>query len=523
MSQQIFVSHATADDDIVTEIVAFLRAHTSQTFWVDHLHLNPPEDNWRAAIHDALQASAAGLVILSESSVQRDEVMAEWNYLLNTRRELFVLKIGEIPLTQIDYRLQLIQWIDMTTEREAALRGLAAALNGEPVQDTTPTILMRPVTGRIERKLLVIPIRGRDYGLWALTTRLKEAPTMILGIGGVGKSRTAAEVVFSSADIDSAVWLNCTATTTTAELLALMRQHLGLAAEADQHSVLQKLQQQRVLIVLDDAEQIPEGEPRDAFVALIEVLFEATAQVLLVSRTEWENLDVMKTYRPQQPGIKNAAQIVLDMAEVFDVDTNLENYATRMAKAARRHPVLIEWAVKQCKRFPPERVMSNLRSLRNKSLQKAMDDIIHKTIRQMVKAIDSKAPYEALRFLVTCQGGFTYEAATELLADFDGETRDSALDALVTWQLIRVTTPHNAIRYWVDDLVREVVDAAASSAARHYTYYRALAEQCHYDGDYATLVPEIANLEIARTFDENFADWLANIWHEILEARATRR
>lgn len=522
MKTHIFVSHATPDDPVVDHIITQLASKTDVSFWVDHYNLQPPEDNWRIAIHQALHAAAAGLVVLSRHSVQRDEVIAEWHYLLNTERPLYIVKIDDVPQDAIDYRLHLVQWIDLVHDQDAALNGLADALNGKPVRDTTPTVLMRRITGRIERKLLSIPIRGRDYGLWALRTRLAEAPTMILGIGGIGKSRTAAEMLISSEDVNGGIWLNCTSSTTPDTLLMLLRQHMDLSTEANQATILSRLQQQKLLIVLDNAENIPEGEQRRELAALIDELFASGAQVLLTSRSEWMQLDTAKTYRPQQPGLKNAEQIVHDMAQVFDVDQDLSKYATRIAKAARRHPGLIEWAVKQCKRLPPERVMSSLRSLKSKSLKTALDDIVHKTIRQMVRQ-DGPETRIALDYLVTCQGGFTYEAATELLSNFDDTVRDACLEALVAWQIIRVSAIKNELRYWVADIVLAVHQAAEDAATRHYNYYRALAERCHHDGDYATLVPEIQNLNIARTFDDNFSDWLDRIWSDILEAKTTRR
>ncbi len=519
MTINIFVSHATKNDDIVSEIVSFLSKNTPHDFWVDHFNLQPPEANWRTAIQDALESCDAGLLVLSRDSVQRDEIVAEWNYLLNTQRPLYIIKIDDVPIADIDYRLHLVQWLDMTSNRDRALSGLAAALRGEQLQDETPVLLMRSITGRIDHRLLAIPIRGRDYGLEVLAERLREAPTLILGMGGIGKSRLAAQLAMSSADINRTVWLNCTQSTTPDDLLALLRQHLDLAADTSQHDTLRKLHQtSKVLVVLDGAERIPEGDSQAAFVELIEELFGGGAQVLLTSRADWDMLHVRRTYRPQRPRLNYATQIVLDMATAFDVGHNLDDIAEQLAEAAYRHPVLMEWAVKQCRHFSPKQVIGNLSRLKSKTLRAAMDDIVHKTIRQMVRAEGTK-PREALRYLVVCRAGFTYDAVDTLLHHLDETERYACVHALVSWQFMQVTPFDGDKRYWVDDLVIEVVDAAEDAAARHLDYYRKLAAQCVYDGDYATLAPEIRNLIAARAHDDSFAAWLEPHWADILDAR----
>ena len=228
MTQQIFVSHATKDDESVSRLFEALKEATGCTFWVDHHHLKSPEDNWREAIHEALQACNAGLLVLSRNSVQRPEIVSEWTFLLNLKRDLYVAKIDDVPIEEIDYRLHLVQWIDLSRDWEAGVNTLAAAIQNEPTPADAPVVLMRRVTGRIDRKLLSIPIYGRDYGVSVVKERLQKAPTVILGIGGIGKSRVAAEVVMTSPDINGAVWYVCTVESQPSEVFYLLRQHFDM-------------------------------------------------------------------------------------------------------------------------------------------------------------------------------------------------------------------------------------------------------------------------------------------------------
>ncbi len=516
MNQQLFVSHATKDDETVSRLCTDLDATAGCKFWVDHHHLKPPEDNWRGAIQDALQTAGAGLLVLSRNSVSRPEIVAEWTYLLNLGRGLFVAKIDDVPIEDIDYRLHLVQWIDLSQDWEAGVKALVAAIQGEPVANDAPVRVVRHVTGHIDRKLRAIPISGRGYGLSVVQSRLKCGPTMILGIGGIGKSRVAAEVVMTSPEYQGAVWHSCSDVSRSEDVLHLIRQHCELPPDTPRHHTLAALKNALCLVVIDNAETVID-ENRPDYVRLIEDLYEAGAQVLLTSRIEWEELAISETYRPQRLGKSNAEQLLRDMEVAFNSPHNLGRYAKRMANAARYHPGLIEWAVRQTKRFPPERVINHLRRLRSRKMQAALDEMLHKTVRQMTRR-DGKEARDALRRIVVFRGGFTVEALQAVLGG-DGDWVDHSLDVLLTWQFIRLIVIKGQTRYWVDPLVIECIEADEATRPLHFTYYKTLAERQHELGDYRPLVPEIANLEVARSWNEAFAIWLDTIWPQITAAK----
>lgn len=451
----IFISHATKDDELVTQLWMTLKEATGKTFWVDHHNLTPPEDNWRGAVQEALQACEAGLLVLSRNSVARPEIVAEWTYLLNIRRGLYLAKVDDVPIADIDYRLHIVQWTDLSRDWAAGVKALAAAMTNQVLPQDAPLVWLRHVTGHIDRKLLAVPISGRDYGLTALRHRLQEEPTTILGVGGIGKSRLAAEIVMTQPHEQGAVWHRCTDQTDPRDIELMLCEHLGLDDTTSQHDILEALRGQPILLVLDNAEAVPESQ-RQPMVELIEALYGVGSQALLTSRGVWDELSTGETYRPQRPSVETAEQIVKDMQQAFNVPHDLEPYAHKLALAARQHPGLIEWAVKQTHNFSPDKVIRDLRHLKSKKLQVALDEMIHKTLRVMVKA-EGAGVADALRRLVVFRGSFTYDAAKAVL-QLEEDQLDSYLDTLLHWQFIVLYIDRQKqSRYRIDPLVIDVV------------------------------------------------------------------
>jgi tetratricopeptide (TPR) repeat protein len=182
--------------------------------------------------------------------------------------------------------------------------------------------------------------------------------------------------------------------------------------------------------------------------------------------------------------------------------------------------------VRQTKRFPVEKVLDDLRSLKSKAAQDALDEMILKTLRQMTAA-EGEAPEAALKRLAVCRGGFTYGAARGILYPHpltpsplhgEGEARgmdddalDAALDRLQAWQFVTF----DGQRFGVDPLVIEAVKADEAAHRPHYDFYHALAWEHDEKQDYLGLDGESANLEAAFEWvmgvgDGEAALWLAN-------------
>jgi hypothetical protein len=330
----VFISHATKDDDTVTRIHDTLEADTGREMWVDHKDLKPPKTNWRADIHKALRESAAGLLVLSRNSVSRPEIVSEWTYLLNTKHDLYVAKIDDVPIDDVDYRLHIVQWVDLSKEWDAGMTALAAYIREGTVSVDAPVILVRPISGQVERKLLHIPISGRDEDLKIIQSKLRRGPTSIVGVGGLGKSRLAAEIVMTSEGIQGAVWHTASDLSRPDEVVELLRDHLGLAVTASRQETLAKLRTHKRLVVIDNAESVPEDARREEYVRLLRDLHDAGAQVLLTSRNEWADDDTWGSHHPPPLPLEAAKQVVLDMQTAFDA-RDLSAQAEDLARAAR--------------------------------------------------------------------------------------------------------------------------------------------------------------------------------------------
>ncbi len=224
----IFVSHATADDPTVTRIHDALEAATGQNLWVDHKDI-ATGDNWQAKIEWALQNGGANfLLILSRNSYKREEVMVEWRDALLRGKRLLIAVIDDLPLLDIPARLRILAYVDLHKDWDAGIAALTAAILGKSLPENAPVTILRPTTGQIDRRYTAIPLSGRDADVTALINLLKTAPVALLGMGGLGKSRLAAEIVLTSPDISGAVWHTASDISRAEEVIDLLREHFDL-------------------------------------------------------------------------------------------------------------------------------------------------------------------------------------------------------------------------------------------------------------------------------------------------------
>ncbi len=548
----IFLSHSSKNDDMVTKIHDEIEAATGEDVWVDHRDLKAG-DRWQPLIDEALAKCTHMLVILSHESVKSAEVEAEWRDALLRNKLLLPVIIDDLELTAIPSRLRTIQPVNLTKDWDGGIKQLVEVITRANKGTSTATDFGRwAVTGTIDRLLVSIPISGREKDIETVQEYLKKAPTSILGVGGLGKSRLAAEIVLTQADTNGAVWHVCSEYSTSEDVYGLLREHLGLDPTTDAKEILKRLRAEQILVVLDNAESIGENETRRKdYVKLVNDLYATKGvQVLMTSRTEWEDVKASKQHPLEEPEAKAAEKIVRDMAEFFEIKGyKTDDYAAEMAKAARYHPRLIEWAVGKLAKFAPEKVIRELNELKGKDVQGMLDEMIRQTVAQMTTA-EGAMPEAALRRLVVCKGGFTYEAAKALLkmltepppqpspaSDggseeeregqspsptdegenwWDEDGLDEALGTLMGWQFVRkVVTEKGQTRYTIEPLVSAAVQVDEAAYKSHYDYYKALAWQHDKRQDYVGLAVEGDNLEAAFEWamgagDGEDALWLAN-------------
>src|SRR5689334_16936015 len=125
----IFVSHATADDETANRIIAALEAAGIE-IWVDHEAIHAG-GNWRTAIVTALRVCEAMLLILSRTSVTRDEVTSEWSYAVRVNHKIVPVIIDDIPAADVPARLGILQWINLHTDWDTGMSALIAVLRGQ--------------------------------------------------------------------------------------------------------------------------------------------------------------------------------------------------------------------------------------------------------------------------------------------------------------------------------------------------------------------------------------------------------
>ena len=491
----VFVSHASADDDVVTRLHDTLEAATGRDLWVDHTDIRPGQD-WQEAVDRALLTCPDLLLVLSRSSASSKEVTGEWRKALASGHRLLIAVIDDVPHEDIPSRLQTIQWVNLHDDWDGGVTSLVAAIHGSEVPDGGSQFSRWPLTGTIDPRLTQIPISGRDEDLARIKVLLKQGPTSILGVGGLGKSRLAAEIVMTADGIGGAVWYTASDVSYVDDVIELLRSHFDLDPTTSRRKTLAQLHTHKRLIVIDNAESVP-LERREAYATLIAELYGAGALVLLTARVEWDQIVMGLTVHPSTLLFEAAEQVVRDMGQAFAVACDLSPHSAAIARAARQHPRLIEWAVRQTKKFPPEKVVRDLNALTSKRVQDALDEMILKTLRQMTEMEGPEAE-AALKRLAVCRGSFTYEAAAAILdLEENEETLDTVLATLQAWQFVTLQAGAERTRYELDPLVVEVIGEYEQAHEPHFDYYDALVQHHARRQDYQGIDVESANLGVA--------------------------
>jgi hypothetical protein len=139
----VFISHATQDDAIVTRIHDVLSA-AGLDVWVDHVDGLSPGDDFDDEIQKALNECSMGLFVLSPHSVKSKECNNEWRSIMALGKRLYVVLIGEIPNVDFPYRWRTTQYVKLEPDFDARMGELAAAMTGK--RDLNPDA---PATGQL--------------------------------------------------------------------------------------------------------------------------------------------------------------------------------------------------------------------------------------------------------------------------------------------------------------------------------------------------------------------------------------
>lgn len=343
------------------------------------------------------------------------------------------------------------------------------------------------------------PFVGREALIAECCDRIRDPATRLLaltGFGGIGKTRTAVQIARYFAGRDSeafpdGVWWVPLETARSAETaFAALAHHLSLALEPQpsvREQVLSFLRDRRLLLVLDNSEQIPEAAE-----VLLALLRAGPHVRLLVTTRRATGLEAEHVEEIPPLGTEEAKELFAQRARTrrsgFAVTP--ENEADVHALCARLEgvPLALELAAARIAVMTPREILERLREpfrllqvrdpgrpARQAALRAAMDwsyDLLGEEDRCLFAQISVFA------------GGFTLldaEAICAAVDPFEG------VPELQRHSLILVTTDTatqqnryrmlETVREYAAEKLREVPEMEASLRARHAGHFLRFAEE----------------------------------------------
>ena len=436
-----------------------------------------------------------------------DAVEGEWLHILALGKLLYVIRADQISEEDFPWRLRPIPWIDIATDPINGFEELVAAITGNRKlrsEINSVTVYRRMTTSTAIDPRLVIDIHGRDEDLRCIRGLLGNGrPTFVTGIGGIGKSRLAYEIALTLAEVIGVIWHVCSETSTSDSIIELLKYHLKLPKEISTIGLMGRVHAEKVLIVIDNAESIQESGRRKSYIDLANSLCQAGAHVLLTSREMWDGLIRAQEHDLEKLTLQAAIDVCRAMCKLDNVILANEQMQDMTIKA-HLHPRMIELAVTLCKRRGFDRTIKTLAELRGRTVEKALSEMILKTVEQMR---DSDSTYGSLAVqtlyrLNVCRGGFTIRAAEALSID-PGNNHlpqndvylDEVLDVLQQWKFVR--RDHERQRFNIDEMVVAAVGEDEGAYDAHFKFFKSLAMEYTRRDDFHGLEPDIENLTAA--------------------------
>jgi len=101
--------------------------------------------------------------------------------------------LDDIEIEDIPMRLRAFRWIPLNTNWETEVQQIADVLLAVSTIPHKNLRITREMD--IDPRLARVPLFGRENDIIRLLSLVEQGPTAILGIGGVGKSKLAFELV----------------------------------------------------------------------------------------------------------------------------------------------------------------------------------------------------------------------------------------------------------------------------------------------------------------------------------------
>jgi predicted ATPase/DNA-binding CsgD family transcriptional regulator len=356
---------------------------------------------------------------------------------------------------------------------------------------TTGSLPAIPVPGKLPGNLT--PFIGRQADLQALLNRFEDPAVRlvtILGVGGVGKTRSALELanVLQARFRDGAAFIPLAQLSTVAELLPALAGALGVQLPPGgdlQQAVLEQLGNREMLLVLDNFEHLLEAA------ALIPAILAAAPQVrVLVTSREKLNLENETLYHlrglnlpppesPQKAEEFDAVRLFLQKAGQARPGFSLNDENTpgvvRICRLVDGIPLGILLAAAWVEYFSPAEIADQIsgsldflaRQLRDAprrhSGMRAVFDSSYHRLDEQQKAV--------FRALAIFRGGFSL-AAAEAVAGADLRSLITLADKSLLWR------DADSGRYDLHELLRQYAGEELAGAgerestlAAHAEYY----------------------------------------------------
>jgi len=460
-SKKLFISHATVEDALVNTIAdKIIPAHKNISLWIDHrLGLTPETPDWETALRVAIENCDAGILVMTKASLTSKICKAECLLVQNFKKPLYVIRAEAVDFKEIWLNISLIQYADYVTDADKAITDLMRAISGG-TGDNLPTPSTKKFTdaGNIHDKLpyLQNPMRGREALLAEVTADVNTGHiTQIIGTGGLGKSRLAAEIALN--DPHGAVWFRSDVTNSIADLNNALRKHADLPTDADLSVAIGRVQSQNALVVVDNAEAVTDTQ-RPAYVSLIQDLRGRGIRVLMTTRKTWHDLKASKIHNIGGVDGPDGEQIAHDFATSESLALT-HAQIKELARESRYYPRLMEFSITQLREFEVEVILKRLKKLRydsHKDWQDALNEMITLTVDQMKTEKRGQFADALLRRLTWLSAPCEKAVILALKpSDMDEDDVDDALALIRRYQFIRYDDQTK--RYQVAELVREAL------------------------------------------------------------------
>jgi len=350
---------------------------------------------------------------------------------------------------------------------------------------------------------------GRSVALTRIADILKREETRILtltGPGGTGKTRLAIEAARMAEQnfIDGVFLVELDAVTDPERMIPAIAEALGikeLLGKTLYESLVYRLSDARMLLVLDNFEQIVEGASQ-----LPKLLHESPGLKLLVSSRESLRLQLEREYavEPMQLPVPDDAQDIDRMGRIESVQLFLERVrefkadfaltpenARAVASICVRLdglPLAVELAAARLKFLSPQALLQDLERSLDVLKSKSRDlperqRTLYSTVEWSYKLLD---PVERELFgcLSVFRSGFSLSAAQLVTAvvHHAGFLADS-IESLVSKSLLKTDPDQIEPRFWMLETIREFGARALEESGEtyrisenHARYYVELAE-----------------------------------------------